>query len=310
MRRKKAIRLIGNALMIVAVAFIAYKLYQYREAFIKAFTWKIGGIMLVSSMFTACTFLVMGMLYAGLIERISGGSAPKGLSTAIYCKSNLYKYIPGNVLQYVGRNQIAEFTNARHDQVILASLTEVAIQVIGALLVALILARGYVLDWFRKQNQALLLCIVVLGIAVLILAFLILKKKKSEWVGELKRFLSPRNGLFLMGMLAFIMISQIVNGVLFVWLMRELAPELPREFYSNIAGVYCFAWLVGFVTPGAPGGMGIREALLSVLLANVVRPETITASVVLNRIVTICGDVIAYFASKLFMRFDRSQRTT
>ena len=94
MKRKQLVRTIGNALMVAAVAFIGYKLYQYRGAFIRAFTWKIGGIMLVSSMFTACTFLVMGMLYAGLIERISGGSAPKGLSTAIYCKSNLYKYIP------------------------------------------------------------------------------------------------------------------------------------------------------------------------------------------------------------------------
>lgn len=270
MKRKQLVRTIGNTLMVAAVAFIGYKLYQYREAFIKAFSWKIGGIMLVSSMFTACTFLVMGMMYAGLIERISGGRAPKGLSTAIYCKSNLYKYIPGNVLQYVGRNQIAEFTNARHDQVILASLTEVALQVVGALLVAFILARGYVMDWFRKQNLSLLLGIAVLGIAALVVAFVILKKKKSEWVGELRRFLNPRNGIFLLGMLSFIMISQIVNGVLFVWLIRKLAQELPREYYSNIAGVYCFAWLVGFVTPGAPGGMGIREALLSVLLANVV----------------------------------------
>ncbi len=302
MNRKQIVRTVGNVLMAVAVAFILYKLYQYRGALAGAFNGRVGLVMLVSALFTAFTFVVMGVLYGGLVGRISGGKAPVGLTTCIYCKSNLYKYIPGNVLQYVGRNQIAEFTNARHDQVALASVIEMAAQAAGALLVSLFLARGYVLDWFNRQNKALLFGIAALGVAVVAAALVILGRKKKGLLDELKAFLTGRNLLFLLGLLGFIVATQAVNGALFVWLMRTLAPDLPRAYWSNIAGVYCFAWLVGFITPGAPGGMGIREALLSVLLANVVAPEMITAAVVLNRVVTICGDVLAFLASKLLAR--------
>ena len=302
MNRKKTVRILGNLLMVVAVAFMVYKLYQYREAFVGAFNWKIGLVMLVSALFTAFTFVVMGVLYGSLVGRISGGKAPVGLTTAIYCKSNLYKYIPGNVLQYVGRNQIAEFTNARHDQVALASVIEMAAQAVGALLVSLFLARSYVLDWFSRQNKALIFGIVALEVALVAAVLIVLSRKKKDLLDELKGFLTRRNLLFVLGLLGFIVVTQIVNSTLFVWLIRTLVTDLPRAYWSNIAGVYCVAWLVGFITPGAPGGMGIREALLSVLLANGVVPEMIIAAVVLNRIVTIGGDVIAFLVSRLFAR--------
>ncbi|MBQ8108893.1 MAG: flippase-like domain-containing protein [Clostridia bacterium] len=302
MNRKQLVRTIGNLLMVVAVVFILYKLYQYREAFFGVFNWKIGCVMLLSALFTAFTFVVMGVLYGSLVGRISGGKAPTGLTARIYCKSNLYKYIPGNVLQYVGRNQIAEFTKARHDQVVLASVIEVAAQATGALLVSLFLARGYVLDWFNRQNKTLIIGTVALGVMVVAAVLVILIRKKKKLMDELRGFLIRKNLLYMLGLLGFIVVTQIVNGGLFVWLMHCMVPDLPQTYWNNIAGVYCFAWLVGFITPGAPGGMGIREAMLSVLLTNVILPEMITAAIVLNRIVTICGDVIAFFISKLFAR--------
>jgi hypothetical protein len=34
-----------------------------------------------------------------------------------------------------------------------------------------------------------------------------------------------------------------------------------------VMGSYVIAWLAGFVTPGAPAGIGVREAVLVILLA-------------------------------------------
>ena len=100
-------------------------------------------------------------------------------------------------------------------------------------------------------------------------------------------------------MLGYFAVNHALNGALFIWLMNALVGGLPQNYWGNVAGVYCFAWLVGFVTPGAPGGIGIREALLSVLLANVVSPEMITVAVIFNRVVTVLGDLIAYPAAML-----------
>ena len=177
MNRKKAVQLIGNGLMIAAIIFIGYKLYQYRDAFIGAFTWRIGGLMLVSALVIACLFVINGVLFGKLVGKISGAKTPIALTAKIYCKSNLYKYIPGNVLQYVGRNQIAELSNVRHEQVAFASLIEMAIQAVGALITSLILARAYVVDWFKKQNLFLLAGIFLAGCLVLAAVFFLLKKK-------------------------------------------------------------------------------------------------------------------------------------
>lgn len=305
--RKRIVHLLGNALMLVAIAFIGYKLCRYREDFTRVFTWKIGLVMLVSALATAAIVVISSYFYGNLVGRIARKKVPLGMVSRVYCKSNLYKYIPGNVLQYVGRNQIAEFSDAGHDRVIIASVTEMGMTAVGALLASTILARRFVLDWLRNQNIGLIVGIIVAGIAVLAAICVILSRKRPRVLLELKAILNPGNTLFIAAMLLFIVANQMVNGALFTVLLKSLIGTLPREYWGNIAGVYSFAWLVGFITPGAPGGMGIREALLSMLLASVMSPEMITVAVIMNRIVTVVGDLLAYPASGLIQTLGQSK---
>ncbi len=308
MKRKKLVRTLGNVLMVIAIVFIGYKLYQYRDKVSDAFTWKIGVVMLVSSLITTSLIIISSVFYANLVARVSDKEVPLGMASQMYCKSNLYKYIPGNVLQYVGRNQIAELSNARHDRVIFASFLEVGFTVIGALTASIILARQYVFEWIRNQNTGLIVAVIAAVTVIVIFISILLAKKVPKLFKELRRILNHRNIGYFVAMIVFIVFNQMLNGIMFTYLMKEIVGTLPKEYWSNVAGVYSFAWLVGFVTPGAPGGMGIREALLSVLLANTVAPEMVTIAVIFNRIVTVLGDLIAYPASILLSVFSSKKK--
>jgi len=64
----------------------------------------------------------------------------------------------------------------------------------------------------------------------------------------------------------------------------------------SVVFIYLIAWLLGVITPGASGGIGVRESLLIIFLSRSY-PEDITVTVVLlHRVIAISGEVLAFFA--------------
>jgi uncharacterized membrane protein YbhN (UPF0104 family) len=64
-----------------------------------------------------------------------------------------------------------------------------------------------------------------------------------------------------------------------------------------VCGAYVLAWVAGFLTPGAPAGVGVREFVLYLLLAQLVGQPDLLAAVVLARMVSVCGDVLFYLGA-------------
>ncbi|MEM1144761.1 MAG: hypothetical protein AAGI88_19435, partial [Pseudomonadota bacterium] len=66
--------------------------------------------------------------------------------------------------------------------------------------------------------------------------------------------------------------------------------------------LFAVAWVAGLLTPGAPGGMGVREALMYLLFAPVVG-DAVSAGLALTlRIATVAGDVLGFFCGNLLSR--------
>ena len=69
-------------------------------------TGRLGYLMLLSLLF-AVHMVIVGVPWKCITEYISGIKIPYPLVAFVVCKANLYKYLPGNVFQYVGRNESA-----------------------------------------------------------------------------------------------------------------------------------------------------------------------------------------------------------
>ena len=69
--------------------------------------------------------------------------------------------------------------------------------------------------------------------------------------------------------------------------------------YGTVIGAFLLSWMVGFIVPGAPGGIGIREAVITFLLSKSVSQESVVVSIVIYRFITTIGDLIGFMIAIL-----------
>lgn len=65
--------------------------------------------------------------------------------------------------------------------------------------------------------------------------------------------------------------------------------------------LFCYRLARRFSYSGAPAGLGVREAVLLVLLGTTAHQETLLLAVLLSRIITVFGDLL-FFAIASFYR--------
>ena len=75
-----------------------------------------------------------------------------------------------------------------------------------------------------------------------------------------------------------------------------------------LAGIFAIAWLPGFLTPGSPGGLGIREAVLLTGLTPLFGASTALVLALLLRLVTTLGDVVGFVMGHAIYWKTRHQR--
>ena len=80
-------------------------------------------------------------------------------------------------------------------------------------------------------------------------------------------------------------------------LCLALAPAEVAGGWSQVLGVYAAAWLLGFLMPGSPAGLGVRELVLLLGLTPLFGAQAATAAAALLRLVTTLGDGLAFLAA-------------
>jgi len=69
--------------------------------------------------------------------------------------------------------------------------------------------------------------------------------------------------------------------------------DFPADHILQAAGVFCAAYLVGYWSILTPGGLGVREAILVLLLGPYFGPGVAAAIAAFARLWSIIGEVIA-----------------
>ena len=173
--------------------------------------------------------------------------------------------------------------------------------------------RKDMLQLFRMYQQNFLI-ILAAGIAVLILAFLLLHWKFRE---PLKRYFAKYRKLLSQKavpqiLLVFLLyVAQNLISTAMYAIPAVLLCDVPAEQLGLFLGTYLFSWIIGFITPGAPGGIGIREAVMTLMCGSFLGTETIVLYAVIMRIISTFGDVLAFLIGLLLeWRFQHTQKAT
>ena len=199
----------------------------------------------------------------------------------VYLKTNIAKYIPGNIWHYYGRIRLATDADIPTSIATLSVLLEPLLLAAAALLVALV---------GTPQNrllQGFSLVVVLIAIHPLILnqgIKLVSKlKNKSDDVKKIEHY----PFLPLLGELGFLGL----RGAGFVLTFLALHPVNLSQIPILISS-FSLAWLLGLVVPGAPGGIGVFEATATALLGALFSPGLILSVVALYRLISIFAEVV------------------
>ena len=210
----------------------------------------------------------------------------------IYLITNVGKYLPGNVWHFYGRINAIK---TRGGSIAVASLTvllEPLLIAIAALLLTLTSGTLGLIktapSWEIFSFQFIGLSMVLIGVHPQIINPILQKLGRSKNQTELAKL--NEYPLFpLLGELVFVLLRG--TGFLFVC-MALLSVNI--RVIPQLLSVFSFAYLLGLIVPGAPGGMGVFEATAIASLNESQFPAaTVLIVVALFRLVSILAEVIA-----------------
>lgn len=229
--------------------------------------------------------------------RISNGSV-----FAVYAESNMAKYLPGNVGHYAARQMFASQLGLRQAHIAIASVLEVGYSSCAMLALSLLFSADAVLGllrgWFNGRTLAWIgVFAAVLFIALLAAGYVL---RGNQYVAEIiKLAAEPRFWITMAGSFLLFVASTFVISAVFVLIICQYVAVGFEEAFL-LAGGCTASYLIGFITPGVPGGMGVREAAMLLLLAPFFPEDKILLAAVIQRMTMIIGDVIVFPISRLF----------
>ena len=229
----------------------------------------------------------------------------------VYLKTNIAKYLPGNIWHHYGRIVAAKNANVSPSAATLSVLLEPLLLAAAALIIIVsfggTFAAGNV-NLFAQIAQLLVLlgvlCVVHPRFLNPAISFLQrLKGRMSNTTTESNPKVSiARYPLRpLLGELGFLALRSLG----FVLTMFALGP-LNLSQIPLLIGAFSFAWLVGFVVPGAPWGLGVFEATAIALLQNRFPAAIVISAIALYRLISIVAETSGAALAWLDERFTQS----
>jgi len=245
----------------------------------------------------ACLIIAMGVtllahIWSGWVwfwvMRLFSAPVDGTWSVIVYLKTNLAKYLPGNVWHFVGRVQFLRAVGTPTGAAVTGVVLEPLLMSAAALAIVVVSLPSTLL-------QGGILLIVLLGVHPRILNPILARLTTAKLKQSDLTATQPTELLHLRKY----PLKPLIGEVIFV-LMRGLGFLL--AFYSLesvnvqdwwlVMGTFSFAWLLGLIVPGAPGGLGVFEATALALLTPKFSVAVVLGTVALYRLTSTLSEAL------------------
>ncbi|MGC8782171.1 MAG: lysylphosphatidylglycerol synthase domain-containing protein [Anaerolineae bacterium] len=224
-----------------------------------------------------------------MILRGLGGPLSYRTAAPIWFLSNIVRYIPGNIWQFLGMAELA------HDEGVprVITLTSIVLHQVISTAVGVVLAACYfaLFDdgaWLRYLRPLLLLA----PFGLLLLQPRLLDAILNRLLRRMGRppvciSLSWRQIWLLIGRY---FVVWIMMGLSFAALVRGLAPvDGPAVTYLTAS--WAAAYVIGYLTLLTPAGLGVREGALALLLTPIMPAGVAAVIAIVARLWMVAGEV-------------------
>lgn len=289
---RTAWRILGIFLSLIAFLYIAYALFVSGASVTDY---------LLSPLFIAS--IILGGIFYGIMLQFVGagwwfillslGDRTLSLEVAlsIFGRTQVYKYLPTNVLHMAGRIGEARLKGAATPALIIAQILEFALLAAAAALLSGALGWSLIRQYAApiEISPVTIVSAIVLFSLIGVPALILVRRYKTI------RNIRVSAGNIIFSFLCYVLFF-LLNGIL----LKLLGLNIGGIDAGLIAltGIGSTAWLLGFIVPGAPGGLGVREAIMIAALSELgVGEPAALALAISHRLSTVIGDgsVAVYF---------------
>jgi uncharacterized membrane protein YbhN (UPF0104 family) len=279
----KRVRVVGQLLLVAGLAFVVVRLRSI---------WHDSSVELagVDWLALAGAFVVAGtgviasaFIWLAILERL-GAKTRRGW-TSIFFQAQLAKYIPGSLWQYAGRATLASARGLPVRPVTISLPVELGASLVGAAALSALLLGGWG----------------VLIAAAVLVALVLLSHHSRSAVTPLRVAASAgaTGAVLYIG-------AWFAVGAGF-WLTANALLQVPFGQLLFYVGAFTGAWVIGLLAIYAPGGIGVREAILvAVLRSRLGSGDALVLAGVSRALMTILD--IALTATAVIVSRARGQR--
>ena len=297
--KQEKIKWIGNLLTIAALWFLTDFFRKLEIDWQALLSIKILSGIFVGGAVSFCSVLLSAWAWKNTVAFFSEKKIPFPEAAKVYMQANLGKYLPGNIAHFVERSMFAAKAGMGHAQTVMGTFLEIAGLFAAAAVAGMALSFQdvclLVRAFFSVKYAAGIAVLFITGSLVLWLLY-----QKLAWVRiffhKMKQAAFWK--VFCLNLLFYLWALLLLAGLmcLFVWMLNDTAPAAWQV--RKIMNVYILSWAAGFVIPGAPGGIGVREVVITYLTRNDPIQEAVLLAMVVHRISTVLGDLFGYLWAK------------
>ncbi|MDA9747968.1 flippase-like domain-containing protein [bacterium] len=308
--KKKIIEILGWIISAAALYFVYQNVINIDLEAAKAkvsYSWIPYIIIFITIYVILMGFLATGWRY--MLELLHGSELPKWRIIGIYTKTQIYKYIPSNLMHVIARIYFATQLGPSKSNVVQSYFLEIVFMVLIGILIVLIstLTGSFSLsdelineirDFSGGKLKGFSLGILVFG--ALAIGFYLVKALRNY-----KSSLNRQNLMRLLKLAILLLAFFYGMGLVEYFVFYSLL-GMDITFLYVIA-LFTITWLGMFVIPGAPGGIGVREFIVITLLSPIYGPDDPTIGIIIFRVITVLGDALLLPLGSIFLPEDISE---
>lgn len=218
------------------------------------------------------------------------------LLVGIMGSTQVAKYLPGNIAQHATRTALSLAKGMRLGDFVMSVTVEIVLVLLSASVVGTVCLLASPLAFSAFPDHLVISVLVLFFTLVLMLPVLprilnwaarVVAEKRGvnggQWTpaipgsqSQLMAFSAYASNYLLIG-LGFFLIARAVG----------IAEDIG---YAQLTAAFALSWLAGFLAPGMPAGLGVREGVMALILSGSSTSPNILSAVLAMRISTMAGD--------------------
>lgn len=258
--------------------------------------WQISWINLSLAVLFTLLRKFLGGVQWGLISRYGREDRTLAAFAAdlrVYFLSNLAAYIPGSVWLVASRVQL----NSRRGASVLTTSAGMVLET-GLFIWSSCLIGLYTAALIFPNSEPILglIAVLLVGLALIAIQPALITRllrpvgRLSVGTAQLRFNVSYWDGLLLLFAPLTVWVA---GGLSHFFLVRTFYQALPLNVVPHLTSAFALAWTIGYLTPIAPSGLGVRDGILAALFSLWMPGPVAVVVTVTSRLLLAMEDIIA-----------------